>query len=54
MMSENIRVTKTTLPANAKGQHMWYSYRYEPVMNMYVERMDDAFSYRSYSPNKFL
>ena len=26
---------------------MWYEYRYEPVMNMYVERISDAFDYRS-------
>lgn len=44
-------ITKTTLPANAKGQRMWYSYRYEPVMNMYVERVDDAFGYRSEADN---
>ncbi len=44
-------ITKTTLPANGKGQRMWYSYRYEPVMNMYVERIDDAFGYRSEAAN---
>ena len=44
-------ITKTTLPANGKGQRMWYSYRYEPVMNMYVERIDDAFGYRSEASN---
>ena len=44
-------ITKTTLPANGKGQRMWYSYRYEPVMNMYVERVDDAFGYRSEAAN---
>ena len=44
-------ITKTTLPANGKGQRMWYSYRYEPVMNMYVERVDDAFGYRSEAGN---
>lgn len=44
-------ITKATLPANAKGQRMWYSYRYEPVMNMYVERVDDAFGYRSEASN---
>ena len=44
-------ITKTTLPANGKGQRMWYSYRYEPVMNMYVERVDDAFGYRSEASN---
>ena len=30
---------------------MWYTYRYEPVMNMYVERIDDAFGYRSEAAN---
>ena len=25
-------IIKTTLPANSKGQRMWYTYRYEPVM----------------------
>ena len=44
-------ITKVTLPANSKGQRMWYSYRYEPVMNMYVERIDDAFGYRSEASN---
>ena len=44
-------IIKTTLPANSKGQRMWYSYRYEPVMNMYVERIDDAFGYRSEAAN---
>ena len=43
--------SKTTLPANSKGQRMWYTYRYEPVMNMYVERIDDAFGYRSEAAN---
>ena len=51
MLSEIIRGTKTTLPANAKGQRMWYSYRYEPVMNMYVSRIDDAFGYSSEAGN---
>lgn len=44
-------IIKTTLPANSKGQRMWYTYRYEPVMNMYVERIDDAFGYRSEAAN---
>ena len=44
-------ITKTTLPANAKGQPMWYSYRYEPVMNMYVSRIDDAYGYSSEASN---
>ena len=44
-------ITKITLPANDKGQRMWYSYRYEPKMNMYVERIEDAFGYRSEASN---
>ena len=40
-------ITQKTLPANSKGQRMWYKYRYEPEMNMYVERIDDAWGYRS-------
>ena len=51
MLSEIIRGTKTTLPANAKGQRMWYTYHYEPVMNMYVSRIDDAFGYSSEAGN---
>uniref|UniRef100_UPI003AF68BCE RHS repeat domain-containing protein n=1 Tax=Leyella stercorea TaxID=363265 RepID=UPI003AF68BCE len=39
------------LPANGKGQRMWYKYRYEPEMNMYVERIDDAWGYRSEQGN---
>jgi RHS repeat-associated protein len=30
---------------------MWYKYRYEPEMNMYVERIDDAWGYRSEQGN---
>lgn len=30
---------------------MWYSYRYEPVMNMYVEQVTDAYGYRSEAGN---
>ena len=51
MLSEIIRGTKTTLPANAKGQRMWYTYHYEPLMNMYVSRIDDAFGYSSEAAN---
>lgn len=40
-------ITQKTLPANGTGQRMWYKYRYEPEMNMYVERIDDAWGYRS-------
>ena len=39
-------ITQKTLPENAKGQRMWYKYRYEPEMNMYVEQVTDAFGYR--------
>ena len=31
-------ITQKTLPENANGQRMWYKYRYEPEMNMYVEQ----------------
>lgn len=44
-------ITQKTLPANSKGQRMWYKYRYEPEMNMYVERIDDAWGYRSEAGN---
>lgn len=44
-------ITQKTLPANSKGQRMWYRYRYEPVMNMYPERVDDAWGYRSENEN---
>lgn len=44
-------ITQKTLPANATGQRMWYKYRYEPEMNMYVERIDDAWGYRSEAGN---
>ena len=44
-------ITQKTLPANGKGQRMWYKYRYEPEMNMYVERIDDAWGYRSEQGN---
>ena len=44
-------ILQKTLPANAKGQRMWYKYRYEPEMNMYVERVEDAFGYRSEAGN---
>lgn len=30
---------------------MWYSYRYEPVMNMYVEQVIDAYGCRSEAGN---
>ena len=44
-------IIQKTLPANGKGQRMWYKYRYEPEMNMYVERIDDAWGYRSEQGN---
>lgn len=44
-------ITQKTLPANGTGQRMWYKYRYEPEMNMYVERIDDAWGYRSEQGN---
>ena len=44
-------ITQKTLPVNSKGQRMWYKYRYEPEMNMYVERIDDAWGYRSEAGN---
>lgn len=40
-------ITKKTLPANSKGQRMWYKYLYDRDYNMYVERVEDAFGYRS-------
>ena len=44
-------IIQKTLPVNGKGQRMWYKYRYEPEMNMYVERIDDAWGYRSEQGN---
>jgi YD repeat-containing protein len=44
-------IIQKTLPANGKGQRMWYKYRYEPEMNMYVERIDDVWGYRSEQGN---
>ena len=44
-------IIQKTLPANGKGQRMWYKYRYEPEMNMYVERIDDAWGYCSEQGN---
>lgn len=40
-------ITKKTLPANANGKRMWYQYRYDRDYDMYVERIDDAFEYRT-------
>lgn len=44
-------ITQKTLPENTKGQRMWYKYRYEPEMNMYVEHVEDAFGYQSEAGN---
>ena len=44
-------IIQKTLPVNGKGQRMWYKYRYEPEMNMYVGRIDDAWGYRSEQGN---
>ena len=44
-------VTQMTLPSNEKGQRMWYKFTYEPVMNMYVRFVEDAFGYRSEANN---
>ncbi|MFV0507006.1 MAG: RHS repeat domain-containing protein, partial [Bacteroidales bacterium] len=40
-------ITKRTMPENSTGQRMWYSYKYESDYNMYVERIEDAWGYRS-------
>lgn len=40
-------ITQKTMPANSKGQRMWYKYLYDRNYNMYVEQVDDAFGYRS-------
>jgi RHS repeat-associated protein len=40
-------ITKKTMPANYKGERMWYKYLYDRDYNMYVEEVDDAFGYRS-------
>jgi RHS repeat-associated protein len=40
-------IKQKTLPANSKGQRMWYKYLYDRDYNMYVERVEDAFGYRS-------
>lgn len=44
-------ITKKTLPANSKGQRMFYKYLYDRDYNMYVERVEDAFGYRSEMEN---
>ena len=40
-------ITKRTLPANNKGQRMYYSYLYETSQNMYVTSITDAYGYNS-------
>ncbi|GHT17488.1 hypothetical protein FACS189429_1680 [Bacteroidia bacterium] len=40
-------ITKKTLPANSQGQRMFYKYLYDRDYNTYVERVEDAFGYRS-------
>ena len=44
-------ITRKTLPANSKGQRMFYKYLYDRDYNMYVERVEDAFGYRSEMEN---
>lgn len=44
-------ITQKTLPENAEGQRMWYRYTYEPVMNMYVRFVEDAFGCSSEANN---
>ncbi|QII70328.1 type IV secretion protein Rhs [Apibacter sp. B3706] len=44
-------IIKKTLPANHKGERMWYKYRYDREYHMYVERIDDAFGYTSLLEN---
>ncbi|GAB6119058.1 SpvB/TcaC N-terminal domain-containing protein [Dysgonomonas termitidis] len=44
-------IKQKTLPANSKGQRMFYKYLYDRDYNMYVERVEDAFGYRSEMEN---
>lgn len=44
-------ITQRTLPSNEKGQRMWYRYTYEPVMNIYVMFVEDAFGCSSEANN---
>lgn len=44
-------VKQKTLPENSKGQRMFYKYLYDREYNMYVERVEDAFGYRSEMEN---
>ena len=40
-------ITKKTLPKNANGEQMFFTYLYDRKYNMYPERVTDAFGYRS-------
>ncbi len=40
-------ITKKTLPENVNGERMFYKYRYDRKYDMYVERVDDAYGYRT-------
>ncbi|WP_280647739.1 MULTISPECIES: RHS repeat-associated core domain-containing protein [unclassified Dysgonomonas] len=44
-------IKQKTLPANSKGQRMWYKYLYDRDYDMYVEQVEDAFGYRSQLEN---
>jgi len=47
----NGNIIQKTLPANSKGQRMWYKYKYDRDYAMYPEQVDDAFGYRSTMEN---
>jgi RHS repeat-associated protein len=40
-------LTKKTLPANYKGEKMHFTYLYDRKYNLHVERIEDAFGYRT-------
>ena len=42
-------VSQVTLPENATGQRMWYSYTYDPVLHRLPIQTDDAFGRHSYA-----
>lgn len=44
---KNGNLTTKTLPKNKENQHMKYTYQYDRKYNMYIERVEDAFGYRS-------
>jgi hypothetical protein len=48
---KNGNITKKTLPANYKGERMFYKYLYDRDYAMYVERIENAFGYRSEMEN---